>query len=192
MHPGALHFPYRRLTLDTRLASILVTRMRKRVLILLAFGVFALPAAVYAASLALGDGTLSTDNVNGSVSVQARGVVIGRLEEGLLTITDRTPGDASLPTMWGCDDAWLRVDGSLACEGQKLRFRISGGGWKVVARGVGIDVSAVGRGSVRLKAVSDGAGFYSIDGTDCRVSRDKCLPVPETAISFPLGPPQKP
>jgi hypothetical protein len=166
--------------------------MRTRLLILLCFGLLAVPVAAYAATQTVGDGTLSVDNLNGSVTVQARGVLIGRLEDGTLTITDRTPGDTSLPTVWGCDTTWLRVDGALACEGEKIRFRISAGGWKIVARGVGLDISAVGRGTVRLKGSSDFAGFYSTDGTDCRVSTDKCLPIPETPISFPLGLPAKP
>jgi hypothetical protein len=191
MPSRALHFPYRRLTLDTRLAPILVSRMRKRLLVLLGFGLLALPVVAYAATQTVGDGTLSVDNLNGTATLQARGVLIGRLDDGTLTITDRTPGDVSLPTIYGCEESWLRLDGALACEGEKIRFRISGGGWKIVARGVGIDVSAVGRGNVRLKGISDGAGFYSTDGTDCRVSRDKCLPVPETAITFPLGAPSK-
>jgi hypothetical protein len=166
--------------------------MRKRLLILLAFGLLVVPAVAYAAADALGDGTLSVDNLNGTATLQVRGVAIGRLEDGTVTVTDRTPGDASLPTMWGCDESWLRLDGALACQGQKIRFRISGGGWKLVVRGVGIDVSAVGRGTVKLKGNGDlGSGFYSTDGTDCRVSRDKCLPVPGFAISFPLGTPPK-
>ena len=78
-------------------------------------------------------------------------------------------------------------------RGQGLRFRMLGGGYRMVARGAGITVSAVGRGTVVLDAeqrfVGDDTGLYSLDGTDCSVDPLSCTPLPIEPERYDLEPP---
>jgi hypothetical protein len=66
----------------------------------------------------------------------------------------------------------------------------------MVARGSGITVSAVGRGSVMLDGEprwpGDDIGLYSRDGADCTSEPTSCLPLPEDAERFTLEPPAEP
>jgi hypothetical protein len=82
---------------------------------------------------------------------------------------------------------------TLLYRGQGLRFRMVGGGYKIVARGWGITVSAVGRGTVLLDAeqrfVGDDTGVYSLDGTDCSVEPLSCTPLPIEPERYDLEPP---
>jgi hypothetical protein len=73
-----------------------------------------------------------------------------------------------------------------------------GGGYRIVARGSGITVSAVGRGSVMLdgepRFTADDLGVYSLDGTDCSVDPLTCTPLPlepERYLLEPLEPQPK-
>ena len=79
-------------------------------------------------------------------------------------------------------------------RGQGLRFRMVGGGYRVVVRGSGISVSAVGRGVVMLDAepkfAGDEAGVYSLDGVDCSLEPALCTPLPTEPERFTLEPPE--
>ena len=81
-------------------------------------------------------------------------------------------------------------------RGLGLRFRMLGGGYRMVARGQGITVSAVGRGAVMLDAeprfLGDDAGVYSLDGSDCSVEPLSCTPLPSEPERFALEPPVTP
>jgi len=159
--------------------------MGKLLLFLLAVAALA-PAAADAATGAIGDGTLSVDNGHGSVQIQARGAVLGRVAKGSVMIADLTPDDTSDPSVWGWETAVPRLDGSTTYRGDKIRFRLIGGGWRIVVKGSGIDVSAVGRGRVWLNGDSFDAGVYSTTGDDCRVTPESCLPIPFESITFLL------
>jgi hypothetical protein len=67
-----------------------------------------------------------------------------------------------------------------------------GGGYRVVVRGTGIDLSAVGKGVAVLdgepKLGSVDAGVYSLDGVDCGLEPELCLPLPLEPTRFTLGP----
>ena len=69
-----------------------------------------------------------------------------------------------------------------------------GGGYRVVARGSGISVSAVGRGVVMLDAepkfFGDDTGVYSLDGVDCSFEPTLCTPLPTEPERFTLEPPE--
>jgi hypothetical protein len=71
-----------------------------------------------------------------------------------------------------------------------------GGGYRILLRGSGITVSAVGRGTVMLDAeqryVGDDIGVYSLDGTDCSVEPLNCTPLPIEPERFVLEPPVAP
>lgn len=143
-----------------------------------------------------GDGTLSIRDGRGSVVVQARGAVIGQLtrfeRNGKLVIEDPDPGDGSDPKVVGADWVRARADGTLIYGGKGIRFRFIGGQFVLrVTNAVGLQLSVVGKGKVRL----DGAGslttgvvydgVYSLNG-------EPAEPLPDDPETFPIRPPLAP
>jgi hypothetical protein len=148
----------------------------------------ALPVAGVA-GLRAGDGTLSVEDGQGKVTLQARGGVIGRLERGSVIIHDLSPEDAFEPWVAG-DDQPVRFVGEsgIRYAGTGLRFRLVGGRYRIVIDGKGIDLSVVAKGAGSIVAGAVGEpGVYSLDGDDCRSDRASCKPLPEIAKRFQLG-----
>ena len=140
-------------------------------------------------------GTLSVERGKGVVMVDLRGSLLGRLVTGSLRVTDTTPNDRYSALVVGRKVAQERLGPrTVLYRGQGLRFRMLGGGYRVVARGSGISVSAVGRGVVMLDAepkfVGDEAGIYSLDGVDCSLEPTLCTPLPTEPERFTLEPPE--
>ena len=161
--------------------------MRKAFVIL---GVLALALPLAGvAGLRAGEGTLSVEDGDGKVTLQARGGLIGRLDRGSVTIYDLSPNDAYEPWVVG-DDLPVRFIGETGIRyaGLGLRFRLVGGRYRIVIDGRGIDLSVVakGRGMIVADAVAD-PGVYSLDGDDCRTDRSSCKPLPELTKRFQLG-----
>jgi len=162
--------------------------MRKPVLLALVL-LLALPAVGTAALMRrAGDGTLSVDSGSGKVTLEARGGVIGRFDRGLVTITDLTPDDQFSPIVFG-DEFPTRVleNGGVVYRGTNVRFRLVGGRFKIFVSGSGIDLSAVGNGTVVLEGTGKSPGTYSLDGDDCRSPKVKCKPLPDPPKRFKLG-----
>ena len=85
--------------------------------------------------------------------IELRGSVLGRLSNGSLRVTDQTPNDRYAAVVVGRKLTQERIGPrTILYRGQGLRFRMLGGGYRMVARGSGITVSAVGRGVVVLDA----------------------------------------
>jgi hypothetical protein len=166
--------------------------MRKHILLLLAC-LLALPAMASAALMrSTGDGTLSVEDGQGRIVIDARGGVIGRFDRGSVTILDRTPDDAFEAKVWG---ATREVELGLDREryfGPGVRFRLIGGSFRIVIHGAGIDLSAVGTGFVTLEGSGRFPGVYSLDGEDCGAPRSKCKDLPDPAQRFRLGTPDPP
>jgi hypothetical protein len=166
--------------------------MRKHILLLLAC-LLALPAMASAALMrSTGDGTLSVEDGQGRIVIDARGGVIGRFDRGSVTILDRTPDDAFEAKVWG---ATREVELDLDREryfGPGVRFRLIGGSFRIVIHGAGIDLSAVGTGVVTLEGSGRFPGVYSLDGEDCGAPRSKCKDLPDPAQRFRLGTPDPP
>lgn len=166
--------------------------MRKNIMLLLVC-LLALPAVGSAALMrGAGDGTLSVEDGQGRVVIDARGGVIGRFDRGNITILDRTPEDAFQARVWG---ATREVEVGLDREryyGQGVRFRLIGGSFRIVINGAGIDLSAVGTGVVSLEGSGRFPGVYSLDGEDCGAPRSRCKDLPDEAQRFRLGTPEPP
>jgi hypothetical protein len=66
-----------------------------------------------------------------------------------------------------------------------------GGNYRIVVRGVGMSLSAVGRGTVWLdgepRFEGDDVGTYSTDGSDCSVEATSCTGIPDAQIRIRLG-----
>ena len=71
-------------------------------------------------------------------------------------------------------------------RGLGLRFRMLGGSYRIVIRGQGISLSAVGRGNVSIdgepKFLGDDLGLYSVDSdVDCGIEPQNCTRHPGRA-----------
>jgi hypothetical protein len=156
---------------------------------------FALAAAGSAASATEPTaGTLSVERGRGVVMIDLRGSVLGKLTIGSLRVTDTTPNDRYAPLVVGRKLTQERVGPrTIVYRGQGLRFRMLGGGYRMVARGSGITVSAVGRGVVMLdgepRYPGDDTGVYSSDGLDCSAEPQSCTALPTEPVRFPLETP---
>ena len=138
-------------------------------------------------------GTLSVDDARGVVMLDLRGSVLGRLTAGTLRVTDLTPNDRYAALVVGRKLTAERVSPrTVVYRGQGLRFRMLGGGYRMVARGSGITVSAVGRGVVMLdgepRYPGEEVGIYSRDGVDCTSEPTECTPLPTEPDRFSLEP----
>jgi hypothetical protein len=140
-------------------------------------------------------GELSVQGGRGVVVLELRSsVVLGVLGAGAITVVDRTPRDRYIAVVTGRKLTQQRIGPSrVLYRGQGLRFRMLGGGYRVVIRGVGIALSAVGRGVVSLdgerRFPEEDAGVYSVDGVDCSVEPQSCTPLPDEPIRLRLGSP---
>ncbi len=138
-------------------------------------------------------GTLSVERGRGVVTVDLRGSLLGRLGNGSLRVTDLTPFDRYSATVVGRKVVQERVGPrTIVYRGHGLRFRMLGGSFRVVVRGSGVSVSAVGRGTVVLDAepryTGDDVGVYSLDGVDCSLEPLSCTPLPVAPEKFALEP----
>lgn len=167
--------------------------MRKLAIISCAFAAALAALAGLAGAAEPNVGVLSVERGKGVVMLDLRGSVLGRLTSGTLRVTDHTPGDRYVPLVVGRKLVQERVGPrTVLYRGQGMRFRMLGGGYRIVARGTGIDVSAVGRGVVMLdgepKVPGEDTGVYSLDGADCELEPQLCAPLPTEPERFVLGP----
>jgi hypothetical protein len=145
----------------------------------------ALPAGAAARTSGPNDGTLSVQDARGIITIQGRGGVIGTFARGSVTITDPIDGDGTGPIITGDDFPPVeRSDTTTTWRGNKVRFRIIGGSFKIVVRGRGINVSFVGKGNVILNgAGTDDDGTYAVNGADYGLIPAFPLPFPLSATS---------
>jgi hypothetical protein len=167
-----------------------------RSLITLACTTVVLSAIVTTAGAAEPDvGTLSVERGRGVVMLEVRGLVLGRLANGSITVTDRSPNDPYVANVTGRRIVVQRRLGpaKVFIRGQGLRFRMLGGSYRIVIRGAGIALSAVGRGAAQLdgepRFPGDDVGIYSVeDDADCGSEPETCQPIPEEPIRIKLEP----
>jgi hypothetical protein len=158
--------------------------------------VCAIAAAVAVAASAAGavrdSGQLSLERGRGSAALELRGVVLGRLTSGTLRVTDLTPRDRFVPTVSGRRVTAQRIGPKTTLyRGVGIRFKVLGGRYRLVLRGSGMSVSAVGVGEVVLDGdsrwIGDDVGVFSLDGVDCVMAPELCLPVPIDPTRYELG-----
>jgi len=168
--------------------------MRKLVFSICSVAVAAVLAGVAGAAEPT-TGMLSVQDGKGVVVLELRSsVVLGLLGSGSIVVVDRTPRDRYVAIVTGRKLVQQRLGPTrVLYRGQGLRYRMLGGGYRIVIRGTGIAVSAVGRGVVSLdgerRFPEDDAGVYSVDGVDCGVEPETCTPLPDEPVRFRLGPP---
>jgi len=131
--------------------------------------IFGMLAAALAAPLAArasastANGTLSVKNATGSVSVAARGVLLGHCDRCTVVITDPDPNDGRPPVVTPLSVVRVQLSETrTSYSGNDLRFRVIGGFFRVKVAGTGIDISTVATGAATL---ADGtSGSYSVGG----------------------------
>ena len=149
----------------------------------------AVPAAASAVLGARTDGTLVVRGGDGTVTVRLdRGAMIGRMVRGTLRVIEPLNGDCNTPLVW---EEGFRADaserflssGEFVCEfkGRDMRFRLVGQNNDATLSGSDIYVSAVGRGTGRLRGRGGpDDGRYSLNG-------EAFAPLPSTWTRFVLG-----
>jgi hypothetical protein len=146
--------------------------MRRLCLILLC-GLVAVPAALAAAGTT-GDGLLELSKVNGTVVVYgSRGTLWGQIDKGKVVVTDPIVGDGRVLVSGYENVRPGAIDGTTVYSGADVRFRVTGGKYKLVIKGAGIDFTAIGVGSAQLSGdvLADDPGNYAVDS-------GKWIPVP--------------
>jgi hypothetical protein len=108
------------------------------------------------------DGTLSVRDLNGSVEIRARGGVIGRCDRCVLILDEWRDDEPITPVVTRGRGTDIDGDGDLErFVGRDVRWRVVGGSFKmIVRRGTDVDLSAVGRGWVRISGT---AGTYVLN-----------------------------
>ena len=180
------------MTLIVATREVPILQPMRMTLLCLALLALALPVAAVSA-LDAGEGTLSVADGRGKVTLDVRGGVIGRLDRGQITVYDKTLSDAHYPVVNGSDvpEVYL-ADGGVRYRGAGLRFRLIGGGYRILIQGRGLDLSVVGKGSGFIEGDTLEPGWYSLDGADCSKSRLDCELLPEPGIRFRLGAVERP
>jgi hypothetical protein len=150
----------------------------RRVLVILVCALVAVPAAL-AGSTASGDGVLELKAVYGKVTIgkalqPARGLLWGQMDNGKLTVQDPVLGDGKiLVTGWDTrvftpasdiDDTPAQT----TYTGTNIHFRVTGGKYRLIFKGSGIDLTAIGAGTAFLDASEKAldAGYYAVDSGD--------------------------
>jgi hypothetical protein len=152
--------------------------MRRLSVILGLFSVFAVPAAALAATSAPSDGSLVVKNGQAPlntpvVTLQITGSVIGEVDGyGKLVIDAGPNADATAEpqvTGGGLPSDSSRSPTAQVWKNTNFKFRAVGGSYTILVYGSGVNLVAVGSGTVRLAGMPDtpsGDGRYSLNGDD--------------------------
>jgi len=155
----------------------------RRSVVFLTLLALAAPFAASASVSSPGDGSLSVRDLNGHITVLAKGTVIGRCDQCTLVLDERLGGDELAPVVSGTRGVDTDDDGAKELfVGRDLRWKVIGSSFRMVVRqGTDVDLSLVGRGQVRNLQGTSGTFVVNAGETE-RV-------LPGTAFAFTLGPP---
>jgi hypothetical protein len=152
--------------------------MRTLVLLLLAAALGA-PAATLAGRAAPGDASLVVANGDGVLTLQVKGVVFGHFDRGKMTVLEYKADNASvLPTVSGAKMDVRGARANVVYSGSDVRFLFPSGKFTLRFDASGIDLSAVGKGSL----VATDKGALLVDGT-VSVNGAKPAPLP-SVVAF--------
>jgi hypothetical protein len=158
----------------------------RKLLILLVL-VLALPVAAYS-QLRAGNGTLSIREGRGSVQLDARGSMTGKVN-GRLTVTDPKPFDAKRPVVYGATKTVYRNARTTVYQGKNVRFRLGGARFVIKMDGKGIFLSAIAHGTGTLDGAGDPAANVFYDGT-WSLNDEPYRSLPDAPTPFDLAAPQ--
>ena len=158
--------------------------MRKTVLLLLL--ALLIPAAAQSQSNVPPNGTLSIREGRGSVQLDARGSMTGRVN-GKITITDPKPYDSKRPIVYGATKTTYRNVRTTVYQGKNLRFRLIGARFNFRIQGQKIFLSAIARGNGVIDGAGDPTANVFFDGT-WSLNDSPPESLPDTATPFDLAP----
>ncbi len=133
----------------------------RKLLVLLVLAL-ALPVAAYS-QLRASNGTLSIKEGRGTVQLDARGTMTGRVN-GRLTITDPKPFDSKRPLVYGAKKTIYRNARTTVYQGKSIRFRLSGSRFVIRMDGKAIFLSAIAHGTGTLDGAGDPTANLFYDG----------------------------
>jgi hypothetical protein len=142
-----------------------------------ALAAFIVVAVSQAGDVAQDDGCLVVDSGRGIVTVNARGFVFGRFDQGQVDIDDPAPSDGSV-RVFGYEKKRLLGETKTRYIGYGVRFRANGL-FRFRAEALGMELSLSGKGTATVSA--DGffdAGTYSIDSASFCESHFQPMPDP--------------
>jgi hypothetical protein len=153
-------------------------RAMRQLLVILVCALAAVPAAL-AGSSSSGDGVLELKAVYGKVAIgkplqPARGLLWGQMDSGKLIVQDPIIGDGKI-LVTGWDSRVFSpasdIDGTPAqttYTGTNIHFRVTGGKYRLIFKGSGIDLTAIGAGVALLNASENAIdpGYYAVDSGD--------------------------
>jgi hypothetical protein len=154
--------------------------MRRLFLILLA-SVLLVPGAAFARDRATGDGSLQVADASARVIyVQGTGVIFGHFDWGVLTVVEPyDPVGLTAPQISGAPSKI--VGNSVRYSGSDVRFLFPNGRYTLKFEGIGLDISAVGKGTVTA------AGLGTPDDGDITVNGGKPQQLGLNVISASFG-----
>jgi hypothetical protein len=127
------------------------------------------PALAFGSRSAPGDGSLVVTDANAQLTISGQGLIYGHIDSGTLTVVgDYKPNNNnSLSTVTGAKQTI--VGRNVVYTGSDVRFYFPGGKYNLIVSGTGIDLSAVGKGtvsSVGFGLTEDGS--FSLDSGKSR------------------------
>jgi hypothetical protein len=145
----------------------------------------AIPAAAYTRTSAPpSNGALSIREARGTVQLNARGSMTGRLN-GRLTVTDPKPYDSKRPVVYGATKTIYRSEKTTVFQGKNIRFRLIGALYRVRLEGKTIFVSAIGRGNGLVDGAGDVTANIFYDGV-WSLNDEPYKSLPDDPSSFEL------
>jgi hypothetical protein len=152
--------------------------MRRIALLLLALALV-LPAAAVAGRAAQGDGSLVVANADGTFTVQVKGVIFGHFDRGKMTVLDYKADNPNvLATVSGAKMDFKGAKANVVYSGKDVRFLFPSGSFTLRFEGAGIDLSAVGKGTLAV------SGKTSPTGEDGMVAVNGAKPTPLPSLAI--------
>jgi hypothetical protein len=138
--------------------------MRRLLLIPFACLLLALPTAAVARDSGASSGSLVvSDAWVRQIVVQGSGTIYGHIDSGTLTVVSYDPADRSLPQVNGA--AGKPVGTTTRYSGTDMRFLFPNGRYLITLEGAGIDISAIGQGTITAAGLgTDDDGTLAVNG----------------------------
>jgi hypothetical protein len=176
--------------------------MRRLLVILL--GSLAVAPTALAAQRASGDGVLELKSADGRVAIgtnvaPAKGLLWGQMDRGKLIVVDPLPGDGQVYVSGFEKKSPPTINAETGSTvttywGTNLHFRVTGGKYRLVFEGGGVDLTAIGVGTAYLTGDPDvfDAGYYAVDSGKWVPMPVSLLSTKPLAVTFPGSAPQSP
>jgi hypothetical protein len=122
------------------------------------------PAAAFADHRAAGDGSLVVSDASVRlITVKGSGLIFGHIDQGTVTVLDYNAANTTAPQISGSPGRL--IGNAVVYSGSDLRFLFPNGRYSLRFDGVGIDISAVGKGTVTAAGLgSPDDGTLTVNG----------------------------